>query len=420
MHSDHQLYTDRIIVRDEAKRRKAVLLAVVLAFFGFLSSDMYLPMMPAMTQSMHTSTHLMQLSVGVYLLGLCVAQLVFGPLSDRVGRRPLILWGMALMALGSFVCALSWHIGTFLWGRALTGVGAAGGLAMARVVARDCYRGAKLATVISGFSLVVGLAPALAPVLGALLGQYAGWHMIFVCLVAVYVVLWCAFWCLFPETRKQVEGPVQSVCSGLKILLRARMYLAGCAIATVLFGAYMAYMTAAPFIFQEHFHYSLHSYTMVVVGMVMASLLGRVCNVLLLRRFSVYQVVHLGISCVCVATVALLLQSYMAESALGCLSWLMLFVMACGMVFANVFVSAMDGVGESVGLAGALYGAIQMSGSFVGSLLVAWMPEHSMVPLAWLMVLASAMVAVVFYFSFSPMQPLPSAMPVPELVPAPK
>ena len=178
-------------------------LAILLALLGMLgpfSIDTYIPAFAAIGQSLQATPVQMQQTLSAYLLGFAFMNLFHGALSDSFGRRPVILWGLALFALASVGCALSQSVGQLIFFRALQGFSTGAGIVVSRAVIRDMFPPHEAQRVMSQVTIFFGVAPAVAPMIGGLIAQYLNWHAIFWFLVAVGVLLWLANWRLLPET----------------------------------------------------------------------------------------------------------------------------------------------------------------------------------------------------------------------------
>lgn len=147
-----------------------------LTAFGPLVTDMYLPALPAMTESFHTSMPMVQLGLTFSMIGLAAGQLLFGPLSDKYGRRPLLLVSMAVFILSTIGCIFSPTIHWFVALRLLQGIGASGGIVISRSVAADKFSGRELAKAMAIIGAINGIAPVAAPVAGGFFTDIIGWQ----------------------------------------------------------------------------------------------------------------------------------------------------------------------------------------------------------------------------------------------------
>ena len=177
----------------------AVLLAV-LGMLGPFSIDTYIPAFSGIAKSIGATPVEMQQTLSAYLFGFAFMNLFHGALSDSFGRRPVVLWGLAVFTIASLGCALSQTIGQLVLFRALQGLSTGAGIVVSRAVIRDMFPPAEAQKVMAQVTIYFGVAPAIAPIVGGLLFVHAGWHAIFWFLVAVGVVLFAANYKLLPET----------------------------------------------------------------------------------------------------------------------------------------------------------------------------------------------------------------------------
>ncbi len=178
-------------------------LAVLLALLGMLgpfSIDTYLPAFSGMAQSLGATPVQMQQTLSAYLFGFAFMSLFHGAVSDSVGRRPVVLWGLAAFTLASIGCALSQTIGQLIFFRAMQGLTTGAGIVVARAVVRDMFAPAQAQRVMSQITIYFGVAPAIAPIIGGWLFVHLGWHSVFWFLSGVGAVLWLANYKLLPET----------------------------------------------------------------------------------------------------------------------------------------------------------------------------------------------------------------------------
>ncbi|GKS94031.1 multidrug effflux MFS transporter [Acidovorax sp. SUPP2825] len=178
-------------------------LAVLLALLGMLgpfSIDTYIPAFSGIAAALGASPVEMQQTLSAYLFGFAFMTLFHGALSDSFGRRPVVLWGIAVFTLASAGCALSESIGQLVIFRALQGLSAGAGIVVSRAVIRDMFPPAQAQQVMSQVTIYFGVAPAIAPIIGGWLFVHAGWHSVFWFLTGVGATLWLANYRLLPET----------------------------------------------------------------------------------------------------------------------------------------------------------------------------------------------------------------------------
>lgn len=226
----------------------AVLLAL-LATIGPFSIDTYLPAFAAISQALGATPVQMQQTLSAYLFGFAFMNLFHGALSDSFGRKPVILWGLALFTLASVGCALSQSVGQLIFFRALQGLSAGAGVVVSRAVIRDMFPPSEAQRVMSQVTIFFGVAPAIAPIIGGLIAEYWDWHGVFWFLVAVGVFLLLANWRLLPESlppQKRQPLRVRDLMRGYVDLLTDVRFLLLALASGVPFNGMFLYVLSAP------------------------------------------------------------------------------------------------------------------------------------------------------------------------------
>jgi len=233
-------------------------LAVLLAALGMLgpfSIDTYLPAFSGIATSIGATPGEMQQTLSGYLFGFAVMNLFHGALADNFGRRPVVLWGLALFTLASAGCALSNHIGLLVFFRVLQGVSAGAGIVVSRAIIRDMFPQAEAQRVMSQVTLFFGIAPAIAPMAGGLLFAHLGWHSIFLFLTAVGILLWGVNWRYLPETLDPADRQtlhLRNLFAGYGQLVGNPRFLALALASGVPFNGMFLYVLSAPVFLGEH------------------------------------------------------------------------------------------------------------------------------------------------------------------------
>jgi len=235
-------------------------LAALLALLGMLgpfSIDTYIPAFSGIAQALDASPAAMQQTLSAYLFGFAFMNLIHGALADSFGRRPVVLWGIAVFTLASAGCALSQNIAQLVFFRLLQGLSTGAGIVVSRAVVRDMFPADQAQKVMSQITIYFGIAPAIAPIVGGWLFVHLGWHAIFWFLVGVGVLLWSANYKLLPETLH----PTHRQPFNLRNLLRGYWQLGAnprfllLALASgVPFNGMFLYVLSAPAFLGEHLH----------------------------------------------------------------------------------------------------------------------------------------------------------------------
>lgn len=357
-----------------------------MAAFGPLATDMYLPAFPAIAAGLPADPAAVQATLATYFAGTALGQLGYGPLSDRVGRKPALMLGLAVFALASVGCALTASVDSLIWLRLGQGLGGCAGMVVARAIVRDVTTGHDSIRLMAQLMLVMGLAPILAPSLGGLLLTVADWRAIFWVLAAYGAGLALACWLALPETlepdRRRREG-LAGILLTYGRLLRHRQFM-GHALAGAMGTAGMfAYIAGSPFVFMQLFGVSPERYAMlfglnalglITVGQVNARLARRVAAE---RALAVAQAVMLASGLLLLAAVATGTGGFWAIIAL------LFCCIACnGAVMPLATTLAMAPQGRQAGSASAVIGALQFGLGAVAGAVVGWLHDGTAVPMA--------------------------------------
>lgn len=348
--------------REGVRHGRILLILGALAAFGPLSNDTYLSALPAIGRDLDASAASVQLTVTACLLGLASGQLVAGPLSDRLGRRPPLLVGLGIYTVVSLLCAGAPSIWALIVLRLLQGLAGAAGIVIARAIVRDLHEGAAAARTFGLILVVTGTAPILAPIAGAAVLHASSWRGVFVALAGVGALISLATLVGLPESlprsRRRAEGLGRTL-SVFRGLLHDRWFV-GHALATgLVFGAMFAYIAGSPFVLQEIYGLSPVAFSLVfglnALGIVTASVVGsRVVG-----RVAPRTLLVLGLAQACAGAAALLLAVAFDLGVVAVCVALFAVVSAVGLVSPNATALALTDHPEVAGSAAALLGLMQ-------------------------------------------------------------
>ncbi len=345
------------------ERLRLVLVLGALIALGPLTIDMYLPALPRITDDLLTTPAAVQLTLTGTLLGLALGQLVIGPVSDAIGRRRPLLWGIGLHVLASVLCVVAPNIATLGVLRVVQGVGAAAAAVVAMAVVRDLFSGDTLAQLFSRLMLVMGAAPVLAPTLGGELLRWTNWRGVFVALavMGLALVALAAFGLketLPPERRRSggVAGTVRTYGS----LFRDRTYVGLVLVTGFTMAALFAYVSGSSFVLQGQFGLDEQEFGLAFGAGAAALITATQLNVRLLRRWTSEQIL---VSAMFGGSIAGLLLLAFAITGIGGIAGVLVplwaVLAAAGLSFPNAPALALSRHGEAAGTAAALLGAVQ-------------------------------------------------------------
>src|SRR5580698_8904983 len=229
------------------------LLLAALTALGPLSIDMYLPSLPEIGRALAAPTASVQLTISSYLIGFAVGQIIYGPVSDRYGRRPVLFGAVAVYLAGVITCAATPSIDPLIVARFLQGIGGSGAIVLARAIVRDLYSGVRAARELSLMGSISAFAPIVAPMIGAFLQTAFGWRAIFLTMSAAAVVATVVAARLLPETLRQRSGASPALFSlfgGYGFVLRHRGFLVYLGILTISYAGLFAWISGASVVLQ--------------------------------------------------------------------------------------------------------------------------------------------------------------------------
>ena len=334
-----------------------LLLLGMLTAFGPFVTDMYLPSLPSMGAYFSTTSSMVQLGLTTSMIGLAVGQIIFGPLSDRYGRRLPLLVSMWLFIVSTLFCLFSQDIHQFVAFRLIQGVAGAGGIVISRSVAADKYSGKELAKMLAVIGAINGVAPVAAPIIGGVFTDIIGWQGIFCILLGLGLLLLAGSY-RFRESLSR-EGRSASKWSDIfhrfVEVLRDRQYVFYVLQMGFAQGVLFSYIASSPFIVQQHYGFSPLAFSLCFAVNAVAIGVGAGLSV----KF------HRPVSCTLAGSIGMMVLAVVECIALmsGCSFWmyesflfLLLFVM--GLTFTSTTTLAMECQRNNAGTASALLGAV--------------------------------------------------------------
>ncbi len=348
-----------------------VLLLGALSALAPLSVDMNLPALPRLTAALGTTPDRVQLTLSVFLLGFAAGQLVHGPASDRFGRRPVLLLGLALFAVAGFACAASPSIGWLVACRLAQGLGACAGPVVARAIVRDLFQGAAAARLMSYIALVQGLGPLLAPLLGGYLLLLFGWPAIFVAQGCAAAALLLATWRGLGESLARPDAGAVSpggLARNYARFFRSPAAVRYGAMIALVFAGMFAYISGSPFVLIEVFGVPSERYGWYFALTALSLMAGALTNGRLVRRVAPDALLRAGVVLVVAGSAAIATCALTARGGVaGIVLPMMLYVFGYGLIVPNATAGALEPHARIAGVASAVLGGVQMAaGALVG------------------------------------------------------
>jgi DHA1 family bicyclomycin/chloramphenicol resistance-like MFS transporter len=392
-----------------------IILLVALSSFGPLTMSIYTPVMPAVGRDLLSGADGVKLTLTTYMLGFAVGQLFYGPLSDRYGRRPVLIVGLVFFALTSAGCAFAGSIGGLIVLRILQGLGAASGSVLGRALTRDAYDFREMPLVMSWISLAMNIAPAISPTIGGLLGEWFGWRATFWFVGGFGTILLVVVILALGETNRFRSERIDlgSLLRGSGEMLRDRRFLGYVLTLGFAFAINFGMIAGTPFILQQGLGFSPREFGVIVLVSVSGFTLGGLVNNRLIGRVSPLTIMqwagwfHIA---------ALSIMGGLALS--GVVAWWaivgphMLLSFGSGMIVPNSNAGAVGLFPKLAGTASSWVGLAQMGLGALGTLAVAGLTSIGGRYMAMPLVLGLMPFAVAVVLSARLLRPHASALKV--------
>lgn len=368
---------------------------------GPMALNIFMPSMPGLAKYFAVDYGLVQMTLTFYLIGLGAAQLVYGPLSDRYGRRPVLLWGLGIYCIGSLACVFAPSITLLMLGRALQAIGGCAGLVLGRAIIRDLYDRDRSAAMIGYVTMAMSLAPMLSPALGGYLDTLAGWRasFAFCSLAGLAVFVWVIL--TLPETlaqRGEGEG-AGSLLRGYGLLLRSPLFCSYALQTAFTSGVFFAFIAGAPFVVVTVMGLPASDYGLWFIIVSIGYLVGNFFTGRFAARVGINYMLAVGAAIGMIGIVLLALASWLTALSLpGVFLPMMVVALSNGLTLPNGTAGAISVNPRAAGAAAGLSGALQMLTGAAAALLVGYGQDHdpSQYPMLWTM-LGCGILAVVSY-----------------------
>lgn len=331
---------------------------------GSMVNDMYSPALPAMTRYFGCPVPLAQMGLTMGMIGLGLGQFILGPMSDRYGRRPVLLGSSILFIVAAIVSIFSPSIHFFNICRLFQGMGAAGGYFLARTIPADVYTGRQLAKLMALVGAINGIAPASAPVIGGFTSETWGWRAVFIVLAAIAVVLLALSPMVkesLPDARR-TQGAWWRTIRFYGNLLRNRPFMIHVSFKGISLGLMFSYVSASPFILQTHYGLSQTSYGLIIGFNAIFLALG---SMLALRFHPFERAARAGAIIAAAGFIGQAVALWTVHSIWLFEGLMVISLFGLGMVFATTNTLAMNEGRAQAGMASALLG---ISGYVVGAI----------------------------------------------------
>jgi DHA1 family bicyclomycin/chloramphenicol resistance-like MFS transporter len=337
----------------------------LLAALAPLSTDMYLPSLPAIGRDLGAGTSGVQLTLSAFLVGFAAGQFVYGPLSDKHGRRPVLIAGLVVFALATVACTFAPSIETLVAARFVQALGGAAPVVLARAVVRDLYEGPRAGRELSRMGTIMGVVPAAAPVLGGLIHELMGWRATFGFVVLYAAAMLAIVVVGLPETiRARQTGPISflGILRGFRELFRHRGYRIYVGLNSFTYAGLFAFISGSSFVLQGVYGLGEIPYALSFATMVLGFIGGTLIAQRLVGVRGLDGVIAFGVACQAGAGLLMLALALVGTgSSLELTLPMALYAVGVGLTMPQSLAAAMTPFPTRAGAASSLLGICQMS-----------------------------------------------------------
>ncbi|SFM98445.1 MFS transporter, DHA1 family, bicyclomycin/chloramphenicol resistance protein [Izhakiella capsodis] len=361
-----------------------ILLSALMALTS-LSTDIYLPAMPMLGRELHGDAE--QLTITGFLIGFTIAQLVWGPISDQLGRKVPLIIGMLLFIAGSVGCAISSSMTQMVFWRVFQALGACTGPMLARSMIRDLFSRSRAAAMLSTLMIMMAIAPIGGPLLGGLIIEFSSWPVIFWLLAVTGVMLLLALLTL-PETlpeERRVRATFNGAFSNYFSLLKNGLFLRYTLSLTSYYMAIYAFIAGSPLVYISYYGVSPQHYGWLFAVNIVGVMLISTVNRRLVQRYPLDILLKTALSIASLAAILLTLAAGMKTGGIVFLAVMMFFTFSMnGVIAATSIAAALDEVPEFAGSASALVGALQYGSGIVSTGLLSLFSDNTPWTMSWI------------------------------------
>lgn len=359
--------------RLSSEERRVVVMITILLLAGLMGTDIHLAALPELVIVMSANPATVQASIPLFLLGVGLSALVYGPLSDKLGRKPVVLTGLSIAILGNIWGALVLEIEQFLVARFVQGLGSGVCVALSRIILADIVQGKQFAITSSYITLFTGLSIVLGPLIGSALLSQFGWQANFVAMALLIGTVWIGFAVICPETNSHRNSHTHLAAAFLTYgdVLRSTTFLSATILAGIGMTCFVLYTTTSPFILQQRLGLSPLEYGWATAAIGSGLLISRLALPRLIKRYGMISIIQAGLAILVACGLSLLILET-ADTLL-----VMTFLPSvAGVLFSYTFIVlcasaiSMMPFTDKRGAAGALYSCSQMALAFAVSTLV--------------------------------------------------
>ena len=395
--------TDESTLRSSMSAKEFTALTATLMSIVAISIDALLPALGIISSDLQMENpNQAQLLIGALFLGMASGQLIAGPLSDALGRKPVLYAGLAVYFVGTLVCFFATSFESLLIGRIIQGLGAAGPYISAISLVRDQYKGREMAKVMSLVMMIFILVPALAPTLGEMILLITNWHGIFIMygIYAIFILAWISFRLeetLKPEQR--IPFTRAGFLAGFKEVISNKSTISLTLCSGLVFGCLIGYISSAQQIFQIQFETG-KLFSVYFGGLALLVGVSSLVNSKIVGRLGMHLISKYAFKAIILnATIFLIVQSVFEVQLWMFLIFAATLFFCLGLLFGNLNAMAMEPMGHVAGIAAAVIGAISSVISNIVGTSIGQMYNNTLIPMSIAYILLCSTALALLYYA---------------------
>lgn len=366
-----------------------------------VASDIYSPSLPAIAADLHTSLADVQLSMAIYMMGLAISQLIYGPLSEGLGRKIPLIAGLTIFLVGNLVSLLAPTITILMSGRLIQGCGAGACSTCWRAIFRDTFEGAELAKYGSYFSIIVTLIVPATPALGGYLQACFHWRANSALLMIYSLTTTLMVLIGFKETnqyRHREKLKLIFIFKTFSHILTSRVFIGYTLCTFMCYGAFFSWFSVGPVLLIHLAGMTPMEFGWVTLfGGGLATILGGWVNGKLVTKLGIYTMLRAGFVIMLIAGILMLFFKEIFDvNITAIVTPMIIFYFGVSFIWPNAFAGAFGPFGKMAGYAGALYGFMQISGAAAIGTIVSYLPHHNQLPLALVFIGGAGLAWLIF------------------------
>jgi len=378
----------------------------MIAALGPLSNDLYVPSMSLVASGLDVSGSAVQLTMSSLLIGFSFGALIYGPLSDRFGRKPVLCVGLSMYAIAAVLAALSPSLTHLVMARALQGFAASAGMVLSRAIILDRWRGEEASRALSWVSIFMFFTPVLAPLVGGYVAGFDFWPAVFWMQAGAGVLCLVVTLFMLPRVKRVVTKSVFASVRAYGPILKDTQALGYMLCSALGFIGVVAFVSTASFVFVEFFGLTNQQFGVSFSIVMLGGSIGAFANSRYVAQLGISRMLGIGATTLAVGGVAVLLSALFGGGVIGLVISFMIYVFGIGFVFANTVARTLSRFPESMGAASSLFGVNQFFIGGVVAALLSRVVEPSPMPMAWVVAVSGVACAAVWWLWLRPEVPV--------------